>query len=76
MSANAMSCFWCGGMHPEDQCPCPRQGTTTPRKVIQIAAVGETETAASKLVALCNDGTLWVRTGVGRWWQIEAPPAG
>jgi len=48
------------------------------RKVIQIAATMSTDD--SELYALCDDGTIWLRTwgnsGVGKWTLIQAVPAG
>jgi hypothetical protein len=37
----------------------PQRAKTMKRKIIQIAVSSEGEESSSKLVALCDDGTLW-----------------
>lgn len=54
--------------HPEDLLP-PKPN----RKIIQLNAIGE---ARTELVALCEDGTVWVRKGIEQevdWEQIPGP---
>jgi hypothetical protein len=44
------------------------------RKIIQIVWAGDMPDGSSTLVALCNDGTLWSKTGGHDWEEIEPVP--
>jgi hypothetical protein len=39
------------------------------RKIIQIAAIPKAEQQSAKIVALCDDGTVWIKALTGDRWE-------
>lgn len=53
--------------------------TTEPRKIVQIATMGESSETPVIVVAMCNDGSVWghcVGISGAAWFSLSAIPQG
>lgn len=50
------------------------QTEKTPRKIVQIAVIPETDSEPRAAFALCNDGTFWFLDNGFEWTLVPAIP--
>lgn len=71
--------IWCTGIVVTISSLWVKGKVMAERKVVQIATMPETERVATHVIALCNDGTIWVQSwtisgGIPEWEQIKTVP--